>query len=263
MHLRGGIALIKKSMFSYMASRGFFWTLTFGWMMLPLIYMFVWIVAAGEGAISGFTKQDFITYYVFLIFINQLTYPTSHWTVGDQINAGTFSVWLLRPLPPIYEAISTDIAVKVVCLPFVFLFLIVVSLFFKFKLTIDATLVWLFILSLIVAQVLRFMVAYTLAIFALFVEKIHALLRTNDTLIFLLAGQVIPTVLLPDLIKGVSNFLPYRYMLGFPIELILGKLNSNQIITGLALQCIWIVVVILINRVIWKKGIKSYTAVGG
>ena len=52
MNLRGGWALIRRSLFSYTADRGFFWTLTFGLMMGPLVYLVVWMTAAGDRTIA-------------------------------------------------------------------------------------------------------------------------------------------------------------------------------------------------------------------
>jgi len=263
MNFRGGLVLIKKSLFGFVASRAFFWTLSFGWMLAPLIYMFVWIEASGNGSISGYTKNDFITYYVFFIFVNQLTYPTSNWTVGDNIFNGTFSYWLLRPIQPIYEAIASDIATKVVCIPFVAVFILTVSIIVKVKITLIFTNVLIFILCLILAQILRFMFAYSNALLALMTNKIGALLSINETLVFLLAGQIIPTDLLPDTIRQIGNFLPYKYMLGFPIEVLLGKLSQSQLIMGIGIQVAWIAGVIVLHNFIWNKGIKHYTSVGG
>ncbi len=263
MSCRGGIALIKKNIFSYVASRGFFWTLALSWMMEPIIYMFVWIAVVGDGSIASLMKNDFMTYYVCLIVINQLTYPTSHWTVGDNIYNGTFSHWLLRPMHPIFEAISTDLAVKVITVPFVLIFTVIIAIFLNIKLAFEVQYIPLFILALVFAQILRFMVAYTIAIGALITTKISSLLSINDTMIFLLAGKVVPTILLPGVIQDISKVLPYRYMLGFPIEILLGLLSKREIIMGLIIQCVYIVIICIIHQIVWKRGLKKYTAYGG
>ncbi|BCJ94856.1 hypothetical protein acsn021_24250 [Anaerocolumna cellulosilytica] len=263
MNLRGGIALIKKSFFSYIASRGFYWTLALGWMMTPLIYMFVWVVIAGQGSVSGFEQSDFISYYTILIFVNQLTYPISHWTVGDNIFNGTFSTWLLRPLPVIYEPIAADIALKIACAPFIVIFIVIIVFLFGFRLSLTITNFLLFIVSLILAQVLRFMFGYTLALLGLITSKINSFLSVNDILVHILAGQIIPTILLPGIIRHISVFTPFRYMLGFPIELIQGKLSAEQINYGLIIQLIWIIIVIIVNRFVWSRGIKHYSSIGG
>lgn len=263
MNLRGGIALIKKSIFSFTAARGFFWTLALSWMMMPLIYMFVWGAIAGDASVGDFTKIDFNNYYMVLIVVNQLTYPVSHWTVGDNIFSGQFSSWLLRPLPPIYEAIASDVAVKVICLPFVCAFVLVLITIFGFSIPINLEGFLIFVFTIILAQMLRFMLAYALSLTALMKVKIDALLNINDAMVLIFAGQLIPTILLPDFIKKISFVLPYRYMLGFPIELLLGKLDNQGILFGIGVQLVWLVIVIGLYSVIWRKGIKHYTSIGG
>ena len=69
MNLHGGIALIKSTWLSWMQHRSFFFLLAFGWMIPPLIYLFVWSTAAGGETIGGLTRDQFVTYYLVLGFV--------------------------------------------------------------------------------------------------------------------------------------------------------------------------------------------------
>ncbi len=53
MNHRGGWALIKRSWASWLQYRSFFFVLAFGWMIPPLIYLFVWSTASRAGADRG------------------------------------------------------------------------------------------------------------------------------------------------------------------------------------------------------------------
>src|SRR5260370_34351399 len=75
MNLRGGWELIKKSYLGWMASRGFFWTLTFGWMVPSLLYLFVWVALAVQGQVQCFTRNNFFDYYLCLFMLNQSYFP--------------------------------------------------------------------------------------------------------------------------------------------------------------------------------------------
>jgi ABC-2 type transport system permease protein len=119
MNWQGGRALIKKTWLSWMQHRGFFFLLAFMWMIPPLIYLFVWMTAVGEETIEGFTRGTFVAYYLVLIVVNQLTYSQTNWTVGDQIRAGTMNIHLLRPISPIFDALASEVAGKVVYLVFI------------------------------------------------------------------------------------------------------------------------------------------------
>lgn len=263
MNLRGGVALVKKSLFSFMASRGFFWTLALGWMMGPLVYLFVWITASRQGSIGGFERNDFIFYYLSLILVNQFTYPTSHWTVGEQIQGGTISNSLLRPIPVIYEAIGADLAVKIVTMPFVFVITIGLGILLNCKVSLSLETILFFSGSLILAQILRFLFAYTLALLAFWTQRIQSLLAINDTFIFLFSGQVAPVALLPSFLKGLAILLPFRSMLGFPIEVLVGKLTPWEMTAGFIYQGIWIILVIILHQIVWKLGTRHYVTVGG
>ena len=263
MNIRGGWALIRKEMFTWMAHRGFHWTLTFGWMMGPLIYLFVWSVAARQGPRGGFGRDDFVFYYLCVILVNQFTYPVCNWTVGDSIRNGTFSTWLLHPLPPIYEPIGGDIAMKMACTPFGLAVTILLGVILRPRVSVSFPAVVGFALTLLLAQILRFLWAYVMALLAFWIERADALLGLNDSLVFLFAGQVAPIALMPGVLKQIAIMLPYRYMIGFPIELLMGRLGRGEIWVGLCWQIGWLAVTLFLYRLVWRRGVRHYTAVGG
>lgn len=255
--------MIRKLLFSYMAGRGFFWTLTVGWMMGPLVYLFVWTTAAGQGTIGGFDGNDFIVYYLCLIVVNQFTYPISNWIIGDAIRYGSFSAWLLRPVPAIYEAIANDIATKMICMPFVLAVVAVLGLILRPSFATSLPTILMFLGALALAQALRFLAAYVLALFAFWSNRADALLGLNDSLLFLLAGQVAPTTLLPGVLQRIATVLPYRYMLGFPIEILTGQLSQTQIVIGFGWQASWLLGVVFLHQLVWRRGLRQYAAIGG
>lgn len=263
LNLRGGMALIGKSLFSFIASRGFFWTLAVSWMMPPLILLFVWTAAAGNGTVGGLGKSVFVSYYLCLIVVNQLTYPTSHWVIGDNIRLGTLSTWLLRPLPIIYEAVASDIALKIVCMPLVLVSVAGLAVFTGSGIAISPAGIAIFIPALLMSCVLRFLTAYTLSLFAMWTQKIDSLLSVNDILVFLLAGQAAPTILLPGVLRAVSAYLPFRYMLGFPVEIVTGMLSYRQVLTGFLVQSFWLFAAIAAQRIVYRRGIRRFNAIGG
>jgi ABC-2 type transport system permease protein len=263
MNLRGGTALIKGSIMDFTTSKGIFWTLAFGWMSGPLIYMFVWSMAAGQGTIGGYGRKDFIFYYLCLIFINQLTYPTAHWSTSESIQNGSMSNTLLRPLPVFYGAAACDLSVKLVCMPFVAVIVIVLGLVTGLSFTLSLTGVLISAVSLLFALVIRFMLAYILALLAFWTQNTASLLSVNDTFIFLLAGQVAPISLFPGFLRSIAFALPYRYMLSFPVEVLMGKTSGTDLLYGLAMQLFWVAALFLLHHFVYKFGVKRYTATGG
>ncbi len=263
MNVRAGWMLVRRTWLSWMQSRSFFFLLAFGWLIGPLIYLFVWSTAAGQGAVDGWTRGQFVAYYLVLINVNQITYSQTYWTVGMMIQMGSFSRLLLYPMAPVFDAIASEIAGKVVYMTFVIPVTVVLALILRPTLSTTVGNVALFVVALGLAWALRFFLGYAQALLSFWFTRTDALLAAQEALVFLLAGQIAPTALLPAPLDQLAVLLPFRYMLGFPVELLMGRLSGAEILTGFALQGIWLLVALGLYRLAWLRGVRHYTAVGG
>jgi ABC-2 type transport system permease protein len=263
MNHRGGWALIQYTWASWMQHRSFFFLLAFGWMVPPLIYLFVWSTAAGSGLLGGFTRREFIAYYLILILVNQLTYAQTNWTVGDLIRDGSMNTLLLRPMSPLYNALSTEIAGKVVYMLFTLPVALVLAIILKPELHTSLGHVLLFLPALLLAWALRFFWGYWLALLAFWATRADALLNLQNALLFLLGGQVAPTLLLPSWLANLALILPFRYMIAFPVEVLMGKLGQAELWIGFGFQVFWMAAAWGLYRLLWQKGLRHYAAVGG
>jgi ABC-2 type transport system permease protein len=229
----------------------------------PLIYLFVWLAAAGGGSLGGMTRDDIVSYYLVLIVVNQITYSQSNWTVGDLIRAGGMNALLLRPVPPILHTLADEVAGKVVYLT------LIVPLTALLGLLLHPRVPWTwesaatFLPALVLAWLLRFVWGYSLALLAFWATRADALLAVQDTLVFLLARQVAPLALLPTPMQAAARALPFRYMLGFPVEVLNGQLSAGEIIQGFAVGGAWRARAAGGAALLWRQGLRRYAAVGG
>ena len=208
-------------------------------------------------------RSLFVAYYLIVILVNQMTYATTNWTVGDIIRYGGLNAWLLRPLPPVFEALATEIAGKVVFMAFVLPAAGILALLLRPELHPTAGQVLAFIPALLLAWFLRFLWGYWLALLAFWSARADALLAVQDSLVFLLSGVVAPFALLPPVGRFFATVLPFRYMVGFPVEVLCGQLDARAIVTGLAIQAGWLLAALILAVVVWKNGLRRYSAVGG
>jgi len=263
MNARGGCALIRGTWLAWIQHRSFFFVLAFGWMIPPLIYLLVWSTAAGDQATGGLTRGGFVAYYLVLILVNQLTYSQTNWTVGDLIRYGEMNRLLMRPLSPLFDALSTEVAGKVVYLIFDVPIVLVLALILRPEMELTLLNALAFIPALLLAWLLRFFWGYWLALLAFWAARADALLAVQDSLIFLLAGQVAPIALLPDVLQVAAKVLPFRYMVSFPVEVFVGQLSPIELATGVAIQLAWLLIAVGLSAVMWRAGVRRYSAVGG
>jgi len=263
MNHRGGWALIQATWASWLQHRGFFFILAFGWMIPPLIYLLVWSTAASGKTIGGLNQGEFVAYYLVLILVNQLTFSQTSWTVGDLIRYGQMNRLLVRPLSPVYDALSSEVAGKVVYMLFDVPIVAALALILHPELHLTPRNVLAFVPALGLAWMLRFFWGYWIALLAFWAARADALLAVQDALIFLLAGQVAPIQLLPDGLRNAALALPFRYMVGFPVEVVTGQLDTFGLWTGFAFQVGWLVIALALSASVWRVGLKRYSAVGG
>lgn len=263
---RAALALVRNTWLAWSQQRSFFFLVAFGWMIPPLIYLFVWASAAGaagEEGIGGLTRDQFIVYYLVLIVVNQLTYSQTNWTVGDAIRIGDFNRLLLYPLPPILDTVAAELAGKLLMLSFAAPVALGIGLLLRPQVEISAGQWALFLPAVLLAWLLRFLWGYSLALLAFWTTRADALLTVQDALVFLLAGQVAPVALLPGAIQVAAVILPFRYMVGFPVELLVGGLSPNEIALGFAIGGGWLLFALALALVLWRRGLARYSAVGG
>jgi len=263
MNPRGGLALVRGLWLSWMQYRSFFFVLAFGWMIPPLIYLLVWSTAAGEGSLGGFTRGGFVAYYLVLILVNQITYAQVNWTVGDLIRYGQINHILLRPIAPVYDALASEVAGKIVYLVLDVPILAILALIMKPEMTFSLQKGGLFLLALLLAWALRFLWGYWIALLAFWAARADALLSLQDSLIFLLAGQVAPVALLPGVLRTAAVVLPFRYMVAFPVEILTGSLSTGDLSSGFMIQIVWLAAALGLTLIIWHRGVRRYAGFGG
>ena len=70
------------------------------WLVSPIVFLSVWTtVANSQGAVQGLTANDFSTYYLTLLIVDNLTTQITIHLLANKIQDGTLSGDLLKPVP--------------------------------------------------------------------------------------------------------------------------------------------------------------------
>jgi len=101
-----------------------------------------------------------------------------------------------------------------------------------------------------------------LALSAFWITRVSAVNQGYYIAALFLAGQVAPLALLPSPVRVAASILPFRWMISFPVELLMGRLTPVQALAGLTAQAGWLVLAFVLLRIVWRAGVKIYSAVG-
>jgi ABC-2 type transport system permease protein len=240
----------------------FIWMI--GHVLEPLIYLVVWsaVSRSSGGSVGGFSAAQFSAYFIVMMLVNHSTYTWVIYEYEYRIREGALSFALLRPLHPIHADIVDNVSSKLITLPMMLIAAAVLTLVFRPAVHFDLWAVTAFVPALLLAFILRFLVEWTLALAAFWTTRVSAVNQGYYVAALFLAGQVAPLSLLPYPVQIVAAVLPFRWMISFPVELVLGRLSPMEAATGLAAQLAWLGVALVLLRFVWQAGVRSYSAVG-
>jgi ABC-2 type transport system permease protein len=249
------------AMFQYRASL-VIWMI--GQVLEPLVYLIVWSVVSNNngGSIGSYTTGEFAGYFILLMLVNQFSYTWIMYEFEYRVREGILSFALLKPVHPIHSDIADNVSSKLITLPM--MIIIAIGFFIVFHASISPQLwaIGLFIPVILLAFVIRFIIEWTLALAAFWTTRVGAINQVYFVLVLFLAGQIAPLTLLPQPVQIIANLLPFRWLISFPVELLLGKVTIINALIGIGVQLGWLTISIFLVRIIWKNGIKNYSAVG-
>lgn len=69
--------------------------------------------------------------------------------------------------------------------------------------------------------------------------------------------------MLPPALQMAAWVLPFRWIFNFPVEVLLGKLSAQDVVTGIIIQTLWVIGSAIGLQLIWRQALRCYAAVGG
>lgn len=242
--------------------RSVIWTLqSLVWI---IIFPVVWLAVYGpREVLIGFTKYDLLTYFVGLTLMEYLTESYAAQDMHYQIREGDFTKYLLRPMNPVSYFFWTHAGyriLRIIIFGSVFLAAYWWGVPFSFP---DQWYTWpLLLVALALGNLIAFNFAITIGCLAFWLEEAEPIMIFEWIATHILKGWIGPLVFLPLIVQQISMFLPFQYIIYFPLMVYLEKIALSDVGIGFTIALGWLVALYLIRRVVWHYAIKHYNAVG-
>jgi ABC-2 type transport system permease protein len=230
----------------------------------PIVFLAAWvaIVGARGGSIGSLGVPDFAAYYIGVTIVVHLTTSWNAYEFEFQIRQGRLSPLLLRPLHPIHYAVVENIVWKVFTVGALTPAIVAIALTFGARFPPDAWHYVLFVPSLLLAAALRFVFGWVVSASAFWITRMSALNTFSERIAFIFSGQIAPLALLPGPLQAVAYGLPYAYMLGVPVDILRGATTLEQSLLLMGGQALWLATAYAVLQVVWRAGLRQYSAVG-
>ena len=257
--------LAKTSMqvqFQYRASNYFY---MIGMVVEPTIYLVVWrtIAESKGGAVGGYTAGMFAAYYIVWTLVRNMNIVFTPFGWETRIREGELSGHLLRPVHPIHYDLGSFAGWKLIVIMFWIPIAVVLSLAFHPTLNPSAEQCIVFFFAIWGAYLIRSMLLWVLGMVTFWTTRVSALFEAYFMAELLFSGRLVPMTLMPGWVQGLSWFLPFRWTFGFPITALVGPISRTELFVGILAQTGWVLFGVLMVKVVWRRGVRKFSAVGG
>lgn len=231
-----------------------------------LVFFVFWLVVyQSNETISGLTVSDTLLYYTLAVPVGFFTYVNISQQIGANIQSGTLSINLLRPINTwwTYFWIETGrkIAIITITMPVYLLVIVGISMWQKHNyFSVAGILATIVIVTFTFATL--FVMDLILASLAFWMTDIWWVGHLKTFTFGVFAGASFPFEFLPQHLQGLFNFLPFKFAYYIPISYLQSKRDLSFLASDLVSLLLWGGFFLIIAKILWKKGLIKYDAYG-
>ena len=228
------------------------------------VYIFIWLAIYNNGnQVLGMNFEQITTYYVLPITLNPIIFWGINESIGEHIREGEVQKQLLFPIS--YFNWNFGIKIGVVlesCVVGGITFVICLCLFGVLPPAGIINFLF-FIILICLSVVVIYLLEMILGMAAFYTNSLWGVEVFKRAVLNIFTGMIAPITLFPEFLQKIANVLPFKECVYTPISIYFGELSQNEILHVILKQCIWIVILYIIAKIVFKKAIKNITINGG
>ncbi|ACQ78809.1 protein of unknown function DUF990 [Beutenbergia cavernae DSM 12333] len=246
--------------------RGEFLIMQIGNLIVPITSLLVWQAALASGAPLPVDGEFLVAYFLLVSVVGMLTASWTAFYLAASIRDGALNRWLIRPASTHLDAVANNVGEKVVKLVIIVPLIAALALLLgdRIALPSDAGRWLLFAVAVVLAAGMRLALDIMIGSLAFWFEDVQGFIRALAVITPVLSGAVVPLALMPPGIAAVTAVQPFRFMLSYPMEVLLADPAGGPggLTAGFALQVGWLAVFVAGAAGVWRLGLRSYAAAG-
>lgn len=241
-----------------------------GWGVRLVISLFLWFaVTQSKGEIiAGYTFEKIILYFFLIQIMATFVFNDSGFAIHRDIHYGDFSNYLVKPIRYLPFRFSVEFS-YIISRSLMGLLIFGGALFlyqpsFFTSVFVEPTRWLLFLLALLFAMLLNFLLVAMISLLAFWIYSAHRLLFIYFGIINIFSGLILPLDFFPEKLLAVVKLLPFPYLFYYPLQIILKPEVTVEMFAKITLlpQLLQIAVFSALVSLLFIFGLKKYEAVG-
>jgi ABC-2 type transport system permease protein len=232
------------------------------------IQFFLWksiYAGSGQASLFGYTYPQMITYTIIANIVQRLTRTGFEYDMNDDIKNGGLDKFIIRPVGYFQYRMATFIGGKLFQFAVIFIVMIgaIVAIDCVYGNIIMPLNVLYFVVTLALAFVLNFIIFFCVGMLAFQLTEIGFLYEAVRIVFIAFSGGIFPLDVFGPKVVAVLSFLPFKYTVNFPVDVLTGRVAGLGVPVGMLIQLVWIAGLSLLTMRLWAIGQKKYVAAGG
>lgn len=232
------------------------------------VQLFLWKAIYANSAsdvINGRTYPEMITYLVFAFFVTYFLTCSVANSVAADIKDGALNQYLIRPVNYFGYRVANFYGSKA-CMTVIVAVLFIAAIglmhgIFDYRIS-GINLLW-FLPLMLLSLLMQFFLYLCMGLSSFWITDAWGVFFGGRYIINILSGGLLPLDVLGSSVNQILQWLPFQYTTYFPISILQGRLEPEQILRGIGIEFFWILLLFLLCRVMWKKGQTKYMGNGG
>ncbi len=231
-----------------------------------LITILFWnLIYSNRNSINNFSLSDMVSYYLFAIIFRNFVLSQAGFEVNNLVHSGKLNTILLKPYDFMimnYFNVVTDALGRV--LPQIALTALLLPIFKHYlSFTSNTFNLFFLIIFILISTISSYLIWSLLGYMAFAIEQAQSVMWSFAVFFNFISGMFLPLTFFPTWLSRIIEYLPTAMWIDIPNRLIIGKLTIAEIYHYIVINLAWLIILYLINRWVWVKSIKKYSAVGG
>lgn len=230
-----------------------------------LVSVFLWrVLFQAQSTIQGYDWNQMILYALIVAFLNATLSMGTEMNLSEKILDGSIASDLTKPVDiqhmSFFQALGESAVEGGISLAVISVLAVLLTDLSAYA---DPVRLLLFALSLVLAFLLKFCLAYLGGLLCFFTSNGFGVVYLRQVITDIFSGAMLPLSFYPLWFQKISGVLPFQASVYLPTQIFLGRVEGTELAVTLLVQFAWVVVLWIGARFCFRLAVRKITIQGG
>lgn len=220
---------------------------------------------SGKPVIFGYTYAQMISYTIFANIVQRLLRTGFEYEMNEDIKNGGLDKFMIRPIGYFQYRMASFLGSKIV--HSLFMYVVIIAAIFTVNAVFGQIVTFInavyFVLVMALAFIINYIIFFCVGMLGFWLTEIGFFFEAVRIVFIAFSGGIFPLDVFGPGVVSVMNWMPFKYTVNFPVDVLCGRVQGGDILTGCIIMAAWTIPLCILAYVIWRAGLKRYVAAGG